>query len=160
MAVPRPNHSASAHRRMAITSTTYTLTSCKPTPAVSSTSVKRSTPPLGPGRLCIDSELPSPRRVFQNITYPKRLTKPAAEYLSNLQALFAAYVPWMTHLTLCVYHIWALIFALCRSWTSPLWVASKPLVYCCLLQRCFLSEAIRIRLAAHNWRGENERVVP
>lgn len=109
----------------------------------------------GPGRLCTEQPV-SPRRLFRHYSYPKRLTKTAASYLHNIQALLASYVPWMTHLQLCVYHIWALIWALSRPWSCPMWLAHtwlKPFVYCILRQWCFLVEWIQAMLCSHNWRG-------
>lgn len=111
----------------------------------------------GPARLRSDLQDPvSPKRVFRHLAYPKHITKKAATYLSNIQAIFATYVPWMSHIHLCVYHIWALIWALSKPWRSPMWHASlvnKPFLYCPKLQHCFLLDWIRAMLCSHNWRG-------
>jgi hypothetical protein len=111
----------------------------------------------GPARMRTNLQDPvSPRRVFRHISYPKRITKTAATYLHNIQVLLATYVPWMSHLHLCVYHIWALIWALSRPWRSPMCnslMVNKPFLYCPKLQHCFLIDWIRTMLFTHNWRG-------
>lgn len=112
-------------------------------------------PTTGPARLQ-SPHIVTPRRVFRHYSYPKRITKKAATYLHNIQVLLATYVPWMSHLHLCVYHIWALIWALSRPWRSHLWHAqlcNKPFLYCIKLQHCFLLDWIRTMLCSHNWRG-------
>lgn len=98
----------------------------------------------------------SPRRVFRHVNYPKRITKKAASYLHNIHALFAAYMPWMSHIHLCVYHIWALIWALSRPWRCPRWHALlwyKLVLYSLIQQHCFLIHWIKLHLVSHNWRG-------
>lgn len=114
---------------------------------------------LGPARLRSDDlhdPFVSPRRVFRHLSYPKRITKKAASYLNNIQALFATYVPWVSHVHLCMYHIWALIWELSRPWRSPVWhalLAYKPFLYCIHRQWCFFLDWIRRMLCSHNWRG-------
>lgn len=98
----------------------------------------------------------SPRRVFRNVNYPKRITRTAANYLSKVQTLVGAYLPWMSHLHLCVYHVWALIWALARPWRSPMWHALlwyQPVLYPLIVQRCFLLHWLWVCLRSHNWRG-------
>jgi len=117
----------------------------------------KGTKTTGPARLRTILQDPvSPRRVFRHLSYPKRITKKAATYLHNIQVLLATYVPWMSHLHLCVYHIWALIWALSRPWRSPMWhslLVNKPFLYCPKLQHCFFLDWIRAMLCCHNWRG-------
>lgn len=122
----------------------------------SSNIVKQSKPTLGPASPKGLFNPTSPRRVFRHVTYPKRIAKKAASYLHNINALFAAYMPWMSHVHLCVYHIWALIWALSQPWRCPLWHARlwyKPVLYSLIKQHCFLLDWIKLHLASHNWRG-------
>lgn len=111
--------------------------------------------PLGPASP-ISSHPISPRRVFRHVNYPKRITKQAASYLHNIQTLLAAYVPWVSHVHLCVYHIWALIWALSRAWRSHIWHALlwlRCVFYSIIRQHCFVLNWYRERLRSHNWRG-------
>lgn len=112
--------------------------------------------PLGPAAPQSLSGPVSPRRVFRQVSYPKRITKQAASYLQNIQALVASYLPWMSHLHLCVYHVWALIWALSGPWRSPLWHARlwyQPVLYPDIVQHCFLLHWLWVCLRSHNWRG-------
>ena len=111
--------------------------------------------PLGPAAPRILTDPVSPRRVFGQVNYPKRITKRAASYLHNIQTLIATYVPWMSHVHLCVYHIWALIWALAKPWRSHLWHSpyTLPALYCSILQHCFMLKWFRLYLRLHNWRG-------
>lgn len=98
----------------------------------------------------------SPRRVFCQVNYPKHITKKAATYLHNIQTLVAAYLPWMSHLHLCVYHVWALVWALSKPWRSPIWHALlwyQPVLYPTIVQNYFLTLWLWVCLRFHNWRG-------
>lgn len=110
--------------------------------------------PMGPAALSGFSI--SPRRVFCQISYPKHITKKAISYLNNIRSLVATHLPWMSHLHLCMYHVWALIWALSRPWTSPIWHALlwyRPVLYPLIVQRCFRVFWLRACLRSHNWRG-------
>jgi len=112
--------------------------------------------PLGPAAPQSLSDFVSPRRVFCNISYPKRITKRAASYLQNIQTLVASYLPWMSQLHLCVYHAWALIWELSSPWRSPLWYARfwyRLVLYPEIVQHCFLLHWLWVCLRSHNWRG-------
>lgn len=98
----------------------------------------------------------TPRRMFCRYSYPKRVLKSASNFLCNLQAALAASVPWLSHLPLCVYHIWLLIWALSKPWRCPVWHAIlwyKPFIYPIIVQRCFMLDWRNTVLCSHNWKG-------